>query len=288
FPGTPVAVLHTSRDGHWWFVASERYSAWIEQRRIALGDAVEVFRYADSPPPYLIVTGAAVETVFTPERPSLSKLRLDMGVRSPLLPNRQHTVNGQHPFTAYTIELPERRADGTLRLTPALIPRSADVATDYLPLTPRNLLTQSFKFLGERYGWGHAYEGRDCSGLVSEIYASFGVLLPRNTGDQAASPALNRIAFDTPVSHEQRLQTIRALQVGDLVYIPGHVMLVIGHADGMTWVIHDTVGVTYLDDDGQPQRITLNGVSVTPLEPLRVSATESYIDRITAIQRLRP
>ena len=44
-------------------------------------------------------------------------------------------------------------------------------------------------FLGERYGWGHRYNGRDCSGFVSEVYQSMGVQLPRNTSDQSVSPA---------------------------------------------------------------------------------------------------
>ena len=99
-------------------------------------------------------------------------------------------VNGQHPYTAHVVELPMRAADGSLHFTPALLPRTADVAADYLPLTRANLLRQSFKFLGERYGWGHSYNARDCSGFVSEVYRSFGVQLPRNTRDQGVSPAL--------------------------------------------------------------------------------------------------
>jgi len=74
------------------------------------------------------------------------------------------------------VQLPVREADGRLKLVPALLPRSQDTAADYLALTPRLLLQQAFKFLGERYGWGHDYDTRDCSGFVSEIYRSFGVL----------------------------------------------------------------------------------------------------------------
>jgi hypothetical protein len=87
------------------------------------------------------------------------------------------------------------RGRWSLKLVPALLPRSQDTAADYLPLTPRLLLQQAFKFLGERYGWGHDYDTRDCSGFVSEIYRSFGVLLPRNTSAQAVSPALDRLPF---------------------------------------------------------------------------------------------
>ena len=171
---------------------------------------------------------------------------------------------------------------------PALLPRSQDSAADYLPLTPRTLLTQAFKFLGERYGWGHDYDTRDCSGFVSEIYRSAGVLLPRNTSAQGISPALDRIAFTGKDGSARRTTAVNQLQVGDLVYIPGHVMMVIGHDNGITYTIHDTTGITYRGADGKTVRARLNSVAVTPLEPLLFNSEQSTVDRITAIQRIRP
>jgi len=84
FPGTPVAIVHASLDGEWWLVVSELYEAWIEKRRVAVGDANEVFGYGRKTP-FLVVTGASARTTFTPELPQASELLLDMGVRVPLL-----------------------------------------------------------------------------------------------------------------------------------------------------------------------------------------------------------
>lgn len=288
FPGTPVVVAHASADGDWYFVVSPLYAAWIEKRHVAEGDRETVFGYGRGGPA-LVVTGTTVRTVYNPEEPGLSDLQLDMGVRVPLLADwpADRPVNGQHPYTAHVIQLPVRRADGTLALLPALLPRTADVATDYLPLTPANLLRQGFKFLGERYGWGHSYNTRDCSGFVSEVYRSMGIVLPRNTSAQAVSPALERVGFDASDSHEKRLAVLRTLRVGDLVYIPGHVMMVIGHDGGTTYTIHDTTGISYRGTDGQAVRATLNSVAVTPLEPLLFNREQPTVDRITAIQRIR-
>jgi cell wall-associated NlpC family hydrolase len=288
FAGTPLAIVHESRDGEWWFVVSPLYAAWIAKRDVAEGTADEVFAYTHKQP-YVVVTGARSSTVFTPERPEVSELQLEMGQRLPLLADWpvDKPVNGQHPYTSYVIELPMRAEDGSLHFTPALLPRTADVAADYLPLTRANLVRQSFKFLGERYGWGHSYNSRDCSGFVSEVYRSFGVQLPRNTRDQGVSPALNRIAFTADDDHEQRLAVLRELQVGDLVYIPGHVMMVIGQYGGGPYVIHDTTGITYRDAGGVITRVHLNGVSVTPLLPLLDGKELSRVDRIYSIQRIR-
>jgi cell wall-associated NlpC family hydrolase len=284
-----VAIVHESRDRAWWFVVGNLYAAWVEKRFVAEGDKSMVFGYVDKAP-YLVVTGAEVRTTTTPEQPALSDLQLDMGVRVPWLRDfpGERGVNGQAAYASYVIELPVRDADGRLRIAPALLPRTADVSPDYLPLTTGNLLRQSFKFLGERYGWGHDYDARDCSGFVSEVYRSMGVTLPRNTRDQSVSPALNRIALTEADDAARRARIAGELQVGDLVYIPGHVMMVIGHDQGMPYVIHDTNGGSWLGADGRLVAGHLNGVSVTPLTPLRFDQEHSYIDRMTNIQRIRP
>lgn len=289
FPGDPVVIAHESRDGDWWFVVNTRYAAWIEKRFVAQGTAAQVFGHA-ARTPYRIVTGARATTVYTPEEPAVSELQLDMGVRVPVLADWPvgKAVNGQHGYTAHVIELPVRNDDGSLRFAPALLPMREPTSDQYLPHTRRHLIEQGFKFLGERYGWGHSYNARDCSGFVSEIYRSMGIVLPRNTSDQAVSPAFDRIAFDPKDSHEKRMKVVRELQVGDLVYIPGHVMMVIGQIDGEPYVIHDTTGLTFKAQDGSIVRAKTNGVTVSPLTPLLANEKTSFVDRITNIQRIRP
>lgn len=289
FPGTPVVVAHVSADGRWLFVISPRYAAWTEAENVAVGSAAQVFGYADKAP-YRVVTGAVERTVFTREQPAVSQLPLDMGTRVPLLTTlpADQPVNGQSPYTSHVIKLPLRQADGSLAFTPVLLQKNTDTAADYLPLTRANIIRQAFKFLGERYGWGHAYDGRDCSGFVSEVYHSMGVQMPRNTSRQAISPALEHRLFTDKDSREDRIKAARALQVGDLVYIPGHVMMVIGEWHGQPYVIHDVSGMRYRKADGSRAHIRLNAVSVTPLLPLLFNDKQTYVDRMTSIVRIRP
>ncbi len=289
FPGTPVVIAHVSRDRKWWFVVSPLYTGWIERSAVAEGTRDDVFGYVHRTPT-LTVTDAKVRTVYTPGAPALSELELDMGTRVPHLTAVPPTavINGQLAYAAWPVQLPVRTEDGQLAFSPALIPRNADVAREPLPLTRANILRQAFKFLGERYGWGHDYNGRDCSGFVSEVYRSMGVLMPRNTSDQARSPAFDRIAFDATTTPEQRAAALRRLQIGDLVYVPGHVKMVIGRERGEPWVIHDVQGVSVRNAQGALQRIPLNAVSVTPLLPLRAGEAQAMTDRITAIVRMRP
>lgn len=288
FPGAPVAVLHESRDGQWLFVVSERYRAWVNARHIAIGMRDAVAGYASRAADGVVVTGATARTVFTPEAPAVSDVQLEMGVRVPRADwDTSRVLHGQIPTFGDIVELPVRNDDGALSFAPALLPASADVADDVLPYTRAALIRQAFKFLGERYGWGHAYNARDCSGFVSEIYRSIGILLPRNTSAQATSPALNRIEVPADMPYAQRLQLLRESDVGDMVFIPGHVMMVIGHIDGEPWVIHDTAGMSMRDGDGAIARLPLNGVVVTPVTPMLSGEDGTTIDRITSIQRVR-
>ena len=286
FPGDPVAIVHASADKQWLFVISPRYAAWVEAEAIAEGDKATVLGYG-ARAPYRVITGAKPRTVFTREEPRLSELQLDMGLRIPLAGVAQDKpVNGQHPYTSWILDLPVRNSDGALGFAPALLQRNTDSAADYLPLTRANLIRQSFKFLGERYGWGHAYNGRDCSGFVSEVYRSMGVQLPRNTSDQAVSPVFARTHFEPGDSRAKRIAAVDALDIGDLIYIPGHVMMYIGRIDGRPYVIHDTNGGSVLDANGALYSMRLNGVSLTPLLPLRFGKDHDYVDRITNIVRV--
>jgi cell wall-associated NlpC family hydrolase len=289
FPGDPVVIAHASGDGHWLFVVSPRYAAWVWAQDIAEGRRDDILAHVDATP-YRIITGAKPRTVFTPEAPAVSELQLDMGTRVPLdttLPADQ-PVNGQGPYTSWVLSLPVRKGDGSLAFAPALLQRNQDSSADYLPLTRANIIRQAFKFLGERYGWGHAYDGRDCSGFVSDVYRSMGVQMPRNTRDQSISPGLQHTVFGPADKHDTRVKAALAMDVGDLIYIPGHVMMVIGKVDGQPYVIHDVSGMSYLQADGSLRRVKLNAVSVTPLLPMMANAKESFVDHMTSIVRIRP
>jgi len=180
-----------------------------------------------------------------------------------------------------------RDAKGALSFHAALLQRNQDSSADYLPLTRENIVRQAFKFLGERYGWGHAYNGRDCSGFVSDVYRSMGVQMPRNTRDQSISPGLTHTVYTDKDSHEARMKAAMALDVGDMVYIPGHVMMVIGKIDGQPYVIHDVGGMSYRQADGSLRHVQLNEVSVTPLLPMMSSHDKTFVDIMTSIVRIR-
>ncbi|MDJ0918641.1 MAG: SH3 domain-containing protein [Woeseiaceae bacterium] len=288
FPGDAVAIYHTSRDGDWLLVQTYNYLAWAPADAIAIGERDEILGFG-SRSPRLVVTGDKVFTNFNPSLPATSEVQLDMGVSLPLLGRDDvgDSLRGQNPYTSHIVSMPVRSDHGTLAFEAALIARSEDVSLGPLPFTRGHVIKQSFKFLGERYGWGHDYNARDCTGFVSEVYRTFGFTLPRNSGDQRDSAIGINLRFDETAGRESRMEALRSMDTGDLVYIPGHVMLSLGNADGQPYVIHDVNGLQFTKADGSFYQGTLNTVAVTPIEPLQSDAGDDYVDRMLNIKSIR-
>ena len=287
FVAEPVAVLHQNKRLGWALVQSYHYTGWVQLADIATGNREQILQYSQKEP-FIVTTGARVTTAYNPEVPAISELALDMGIRLPLLSSATtgNKVYGQNPVASYIVQLPHRLDDGSLSLIPALIPRSADVSEGYLAFTERALLTQAFKFLGERYGWGHDYNGRDCTGFISEVFRSFGLLMPRNSGQQGKGHFGTNIRFDASSSEQDKRQALASLKIGDLLYFPGHVSMYLGQVDGVPYMIHDVNTLIYPTEQGMYHG-TLNGVAVTPLMPLFANAQQSYLQALYTIKSLR-
>jgi cell wall-associated NlpC family hydrolase len=287
FPSEAVAILHGSADGKWLLVQNYHYLAWVSQDDIAIGNKQQVQTYLDHQE-FLLITGAKVLTSYVPNEPEISQVQLDMGVKLPLLSRaEQHgELYGQSTAGSYEVRLPVRNLNGSLSIKTALIGRTRDVHQGDLEYTAQNVIAQAFKFLGERYGWGHDYNGRDCTGFVGEIYKTFGILMPRNSGQQGKGEYGTNFRFDKNSDSASKLAIIKNMQIGDLIYIPGHVMLYLGKENNQPIVIHDVKGLAYWTPEGEYYQGVLNAVSVTPLITLHLNETTTYVDKIYNIKRL--
>ena len=287
FPGEPVLIAHQSLDRNWLLVMSTQGPAWVRSKDVAEGARDAVFGYATRAPGR-VVTGDQVRTVFTPEAPEVSEVLLDMGTALPAadVPPGE-PVNGASPYASWPLLLPVRGQGGALEFKPALLRRSADSAPGYLPVTRANIIRQAFKLLGERYGWGHQFNARDCSGLTGEVYRSMGLYLPPSSALQGSMPAFQHRSFTGKDSHEDRVRALAEAQVGDLVVVPGHVLMIIGHVNGEPYVIQDVPYAVFRDPaGGQIRKTKLNQVSVTPLLPLYADDKTLYVDAMTSLVQL--
>mgnify|MGYP000995745238 FL=1 len=61
YPAEPLVILHTSKDGKWYFAQIYNYLAWIPAADVAMGSREAVFGFANHKP-FLVITGSRVHT----------------------------------------------------------------------------------------------------------------------------------------------------------------------------------------------------------------------------------
>lgn len=258
YPAEALAILHTSSDSKWLFAQAYNYLAWLPAADVAFTSREKLFSYLDTPN-FLVVSGKDAFTGYNPQYPEISELQLDMGTRIPL------DINDQNSAGNYVVKLPARGAAGQLEFRTGLIARSEHVRSGYLPLTRKNIITQAFKFLGQRYGWGGMFNTRDCSSFIMDIYRSMGVLLPRNSGEQGEMAVGIMHEFNGEMTLAERKAVFDKMSAGTPVYMAGHAMLYLGRLQGDYYVIHDIAGFFLPGAEGNLVLTKVCCVLVAPL-----------------------
>lgn len=231
----PLAILHESRDGKFFFAIGGYCSGWISKEECALCDKETLREMAALP--FLVVTGSRVTSDIDVFMQNRGRREFLMGTKLPIAYDiRGDEYDGVTRAFSRVVFVPERVDDGMLLITHERLPLSADVSEGYLPYTRANVIRQAFKMLGEVYGWGGSFGSRDCSAFVRDIYLTFGIELPRNSRAQATAPIGH---IDTSKLEPDEKERILAKSgAGTLVQMPGHIMMYIGTYDKRPYIIH--------------------------------------------------
>jgi NlpC/P60 family protein len=108
-----------------------------------------------------------------------------------------------------------------------------------------NIMSELFK---SKYGWGGMYGQRDCSSTLRDMYAPFGIWLPRNSSQQAK---VGKIIKLENLSDKEKVSIIKTLAVPfqTLLYKKGHIVLYVGTFNNDIVVFHNTWGIKTIKDD---------------------------------------
>ena len=281
-PFLPVLIVHESKDGEWYFVWFYGYGGWIEKSKIALcpsrGDWIARQKKED----FLLVTGRELRLNVDRGCDALSGMILPMGTRLPLLTvdETPESVSGRCTFNSYAVKLPTRGENGMIEDKVALIPMSADVHVGYLDYTSRNVLTQAFKLLGDRYGWAGLDLSNDGSGIVREIWLCFGIEMDRTTGTQSRTNSMNVIEVQD-ATEEEKMAVLSSLTPGSMAYYPGHIMIYLGMRNNVPYVIN-AVGSFATEDMEIGTELSVNSVTVNSLK-VRQQNGSTWLESVTKL-----
>lgn len=219
--GMPLFISHVSRDGQWYFAENALVGGWVPTSHVALTD--ESFRKAYRNGRY----GALLrDDVPLPFAANTALTKLDIGTILPM-------SGGQ-------ALVPVRNERGMARLQNVSLPKDA-FAPKPLPLTPRNLAQVGNVMLAQPYGWGGMLGNRDCSLMLRDLFAPFGIWLPRNSAAQAKSWTFMPLSGSASEKEATILREGRPFAT--LVWLKGHIGLYIGAYQGQAALLHSFWGI---------------------------------------------
>ena len=234
--GTPVAVVHTSADGLWYYVLTAISDGWVEARDVALGDIHQVKEFAEDKDFVVVIKPKA--DIFLNEAMTGYYDYVRMGVRLPLSGVDAGRV---------TVNIPVMDSEGKLAVKEAYM-NEEDIHPGFLAYTARNIYKQALTMLNEPYGWGDMYGEQDCSRFLQMVFATAGIILPRDSKDQAQVSGVAS-SFDEKSDVNTKIAAIlKAPCANTLLAMKGHIMLYLGTINGKPYAIHDTTGFKQIVD----------------------------------------
>jgi hypothetical protein len=252
--GTPVLVTHVSADGAWLFAEAGHVAGWLPAQDLAW--AAEPFRAA-----YQTGTYAALlrDDVTLRDGAGNFLTQAHLGAIFPVV---------AQDAAGLSLLVPVRGADGAAQAS--LAPVDPVVAAiKPLPLQPDRIAALANRLLGQPYGWGGLYENRDCSATMRDLFAPFGIWLPRNSAEQARRGGTFHDLAALDASEKRDLLLKAGVPFYTLVWLKGHIGLYLGSAPGSgePLLLHNLWGVRTASRSGREGRALVGRLAITSLRP---------------------
>lgn len=251
---TPVFVSHISRDRAWVLVETGYYFGWMRAEDVAALPADFIKNWE---------TGryAVMVKDKTPlcDGEGLFLFRASLGTIFPMANNGENDME---------ILVAVADADRRAVLKKVVITKDA-VAAKPVPLTMAQMARMGNELINEPYGWGGLYGNRDCSAMIRDLFAPFGIWLPRNSADQAQKGG----AFVdlSALSNEEKEKKIilEGIPYLTLLWRKGHIVLYMGTYNGEPLVFHNFWGISTRTVLGRRGKLVVGHAAITTLHPGR-------------------
>ncbi|MBR3305878.1 MAG: C40 family peptidase [Lachnospiraceae bacterium] len=260
---------------------SDNVSGWVDALDVAVCSSRNEWldMWKPGTDPFIVVTTGYFYLSQSHYSPATSELMLTMGTTLKLVPENElpQNIAGRGTWNNYAVYVPTRGANGECVRQIALIGQNKKVSEGYLPMTAANIVSLSFEYLGDTYGWGGMLDSVDCSAFVRNVYKCFGLDMPRNTNWQKCVPGTS-VDVST-LDDAQKAAAFAGCLPGMPLYMSGHTMIYLGTVDGVNYVISALGSVA--DSSIGSGVMTQNSVAITPLTVHRRNGT-TWLTNINA------
>lgn len=223
----PLFVSHYSKDREWAFVFTGYASGWLKSNEFVVlkDEHIDKLQKAQK-----VAITVEDRPIYDTEGNFLFKSKV--GMIFPLISEEKDT------YTIFSVS--------SFKNSKPLFLKSKiykDIATKDVLMLSKNSLASMIKEVSKtNYGWGGMYEQRDCSSMLRDMFAPFGIWLPRNSYQQ--SKIGETVSLEN-LSDSEKIETIkeRAIPFETLLYKRGHVVLYVGTYNNEIVVFHNTWGI---------------------------------------------
>ena len=251
---TPLFISHMTADRSWFLVETPYAHGWIKSRDVAFTDPDFTKKWENGR--YTVVIRD--KTPFYDNRNHFL-FRAPLGSIFPLLEETGCTL---HVLVA-SPDLNRQAVIGTASLS------KESAALKPVKMTGTNLIRTANELINETYGWGGLYENRDCSAMIKDFFAPFGLWLSRHSSDQAKKDGVFIDLRGFSPEEKEKMIIQQGIPYLTLLWIKGHIMLYIGVHRGHPLVFHNFWGARTTGFLGRSERIIVGHAAVTTLQPGR-------------------
>lgn len=269
-PGTPLYICNISKDRLWLLVDGPVTAGWVPAGDVAGVDESFMEHWQSRPLAAIVRDG-------TP----LGAVSADTGALLPLAVDAAPGLD-----RALSVYYPVRGSSGRAKAARAdLAPGTATAVP--LPLSASAVAFVGNPLLGQAYGWGGLDGRRDCSALTRDLFAPFGIHLPRNSTAQAGVGSGIPLAGLSNAEKERAI-IAQAAPFRSLVWLKGHIGVYLGEYEGKAMLLHSMWGLRTRDAAGGcDNRAVVGKTVVTTLRPGAerpdLCASGRFLDRIEKV-----
>lgn len=245
----PLYISHYNRDRSWVYVFTPYANGWLRVDDITFIPREYAQKIISAQKLFLLFEG---KPLYNLEGKFLFYSRIGMSL--PIIEIRENSI----------IALVVRKGANSAFYDRVELDKKS-VSVGELPFIKENVEKIMGQFLGLKYGWGGMFENRDCSSTLRDIFAPFGIWLPRNSLEQSQ---VGRVISFEGLDDEQKQSLIvaQAKPFKTLLYKKGHILLYIGtDSEGNILVLHNMWGIRTLDGKVEG-RIILGKTVITTLD----------------------
>jgi len=244
----PLYLSHYSKDKAWVYVFSAYATGWVDVKDIAFVSKSVINKYEKAKTLHLTVDNRPIYDI-----KGRFVFMSRVGMRLPLIKIEKDfytalaITKGAYFQPTYTVvKIPISQGQDSL-----------------LTLSKENLQEMTNIMMHNNYGWGGLYGERDCSSTLRDLFAPFGIWLPRNSAQQA------RVGKKVDLSlldNTKKLETIKAQGVPfeTLIYRKGHILLYLGTYEDDVIVMHTMWGIK-TDDGVSSGRVVIGKTVISTL-----------------------